>query len=271
MLYKTVDLEIILTFYCKERYSTPFLINKGTYSTALNTYSWSFGAVFSLCTLLSTLDCGIARTACFCVSLVFDLVWEERRCAEIHVCLWDTGGNYVRLQSPVDVWTKKVGCGFLNPSTWIVFLHLVCKKFHLWLLWVFWLFATFFILWLHILAMELCQILSPHPKPIISSAFSPLSFLAAGSSQNSSELASRRLVQSGPRAEFRKQNKTVGYFNQVVVLEESSFSLILCSIYLQVICCSVSQHSSRVPKFGMFCLPAHVKLSSLWWTSRFYL
>jgi len=101
--------------------------------------------------------------------------------------------------------------------------------------------------------MELCQLLSPHPKPVISSAFSPLSFLAAGSSQNSSELASHRLVQSGPRAEFRKQNKTVVYFNQAVLFEESLFSLILCSIYLQIICCSVSQHSSGVQKFGVLC------------------
>ena len=170
------------------------------------------------------------------------------------MCLCDAERNYVRLHSLVDVWTKKVGSGFLNLSTWIGFLHPVCKKFHLWLLWVFWLFASFFILWLHILAMELCQILSPCPKPIISSAFSPLSFLAAGSSQNSSELASHRLVQSGPWAEFRKQNKTVVYFNQAVLFEESSFSLILCSIYLQVICCSVSQHSSWVQKFDMFCL-----------------
>lgn len=167
------------------------------------------------------------------------------------VCLCDAERNYVRLHSHVDVWTKKVGWGFLNLSTWIVFLHPVCKKFHLWLLWVFWVFASFFILWLHILAMELCQIRSPHPKPIISSAFSPLSFLAAGSSQNSSELASHRLVQSGPRAEFRKQNNTVVYFNQTVLFEENLFSLILCSIYLHIICCSVSQHSSSVQKFGM--------------------
>lgn len=30
----------------------------------------------------------IAWTACFCVSLVFDSVWEERRCAEIYLSLW---------------------------------------------------------------------------------------------------------------------------------------------------------------------------------------
>lgn len=255
MLYKTVNLEIVLTFYCKERNSTPFLINKGTYSAALNIYPWTFGEMFSLHTLLSTLECGIARTACFCVALMFDSIWEERKCAEIYVSLWRRE-KLPKIAQSCWCLKKKVACGILNLSTWIVFLHSVCKKFHLWLLWVFWLFASFFILWLHILAMELCQILSLHPKPIISSAFAPLSFLAAGSSQNSSELASHRLVQSGPRAEFRKQNKTVVYFNQAVLFEESLFSLILRSIYLYVICCNVSQHSSCVQKFGMFCLHA---------------
>lgn len=65
---------------------------------------------------------------------------------------------------------------------------------------------------------------------------SPLSFLAAASLQDSSELASHRLVQSGPRAGVRKQNRTVVYFNQAVLFGESSFSVILCSMYLQVIC-----------------------------------
>lgn len=165
---------------------------------------------------------------------------------------------------------KKSGLwGFLNLSTWMVSLHPVCRKFHLWLPRVFWLFASFFILWLHILAMELCQILSLHPKPIISSAFSPLSFLAAAALQNSRELVSRRLVQSGPRAEPTKQNTTVVYFNQAVLLEESSFSLILCSIYCQ----SSAEvfHSTALVGRAWCVLPAHIKWSCPWWTTWFSL
>lgn len=106
--------------------------------------------------------------------------------------------------------------------------------------------------------MELCQILSLHPKPIISSAFSPLSFLAAAAAlQNSRELVSHRLVQSGPRAESTKQNTTVVYFNQPVLVEESSFSLVLCSIYHQ----SSAKVFHSTPLVGRaWCVfPAHIK------------
>lgn len=164
---------------------------------------------------------------------LFDSVWGERSCAEICRPL-PHPEKLRKVAQPCWCLNKKewlcVWCFLLllDLSTWIVFLHPVCKKkFHLWLLWLFRLFASFFILWLHILTMELCQILSPYPKSVISSAFSPLSFLAAGSSQNSSKPVSRRLVLPGPRAELRKQNKAVIYFNQAVLLQKSSFSLIL--------------------------------------------
>lgn len=133
------------------------------------------------------------------------------RCAEIHVAVTQGPRNTAQLWGCLN--KKGALWGFLNLSTWIVSLHPVCKKFHLWPLRVFWLFASFFILWLHILAMELCQILSLHPKPIISSAFSPLSFLAAAALQNSRELLSHRLVQSGP--EQNPPNKTQQWFTLI--------------------------------------------------------
>lgn len=202
---------------------------------------------------MSTLGCGVAGTARFCVSLAFGSVWEEARCAEIEVPLW-CRGSLRNVAESCWCWNK-AGCGFFwayQPG--LCLFTQFAQKFHLWLLWVFWLFASFFTSWLHIVAMELGQILSLHPKPIISSAFSSLSFLAAASSQNSIKLASHRLVQAGPRAGFRKQNKTVVYFNRAALLGENSFSLILCSFYLQGTCWRVSQRSSCAQQFGMLCL-----------------
>lgn len=126
-LDKTVNLDIILTFYSKARNSTPFLISKGMYSTALNTYSWTFGEVFSLHPLLSALDRGVAGTASFCVSLAFDSDWKERMCAEICVSLWRREKLRKIAQS---YWclNKKGRLWVLSLSTWIVFLHPVCKK-----------------------------------------------------------------------------------------------------------------------------------------------
>lgn len=110
-----------------------------------------------------------------CISLTRS---GEKEAVQRSVGLCHIQRNYVRLHSLVDAWTKKGGCVFgVFFFFWIYqpglcfFTQFAKKKFHLWLLWLFRLFASFFILWLHILTMELCQILSPYPKSVISSAF----------------------------------------------------------------------------------------------------
>lgn len=141
-----------------------------------------------------------------------------------------------------------------------MFLHPVCKKIPFMAAPSLLTFCQlgFISLRLHILAMELAQIFSPHPEPVISSAFSPLSFLAAGASQHSSASASPRLVPCASRAASSKQNTAELRLNQTALFEESAFSPMLRS-QVTLRCSTAFLLSAEV----WAVLPVHIKSSSL--------